>query len=135
LILFTVVGGALAAGGANAINCYIDRDIDEIMPRTRRRPLPQHRIAPRSALLFGTGLGVLSFALLWDRERAMDILYWWVFSYPTGGSAYDRFPEDWRLEFLMGYYPILDRAPKGRDEDDLGGMWIRRHDEYELDAT
>lgn len=33
-----------------------------------------------------------------DPERAMDILYWWVFSYPTGGSAYDRFPEDWRLE-------------------------------------
>ena len=34
------------------------------------------------------------------------------------------------LEFLMAYYPILDRAPKGRDEDDSSQMWIRRHDEY-----
>jgi predicted dithiol-disulfide oxidoreductase (DUF899 family) len=36
------------------------------------------------------------------------------------------------LEFLMGYYPILDRAPKGRDEGDEAGFWIRRHDEYDL---
>jgi protoheme IX farnesyltransferase len=72
LILYTLLGGALAAGGANAMNCYIDRDIDEIMPRTRRRPLPQHRIAPRSALIFGMGLGVLSFALLWGAVNLLS---------------------------------------------------------------
>ena len=65
LILFTLVGGALTAGGANAINCYLDRDIDEIMPRTRRRPLPQHQIAPRAALAFGVGLGLAGFLFLW----------------------------------------------------------------------
>jgi protoheme IX farnesyltransferase len=47
LIAAALVGGSLAAGGANVINCYVDRDIDEIMPRTRRRPLPQHKISPR----------------------------------------------------------------------------------------
>jgi protoheme IX farnesyltransferase len=65
LILFTLVGGALASGGANAINCYFDRDIDEVMDRTKRRPLPQHRIEPTNALFFGVLLGVVSFVLLW----------------------------------------------------------------------
>jgi heme o synthase len=65
LILFTLIGGALTAGGANAINCYLDRDIDEIMPRTRKRPLPQHQIAPRAALAFGIGLGLTGFLFLW----------------------------------------------------------------------
>lgn len=64
LILWTLIGGTLAAGGANAINCYYDRDIDEIMPRTRRRPLPRHQIEPRNALLFGSSLGVLAFVQL-----------------------------------------------------------------------
>jgi len=39
------------------------------------------------------------------------------------------------LEFLMGYYPILDRAPKGRDEGDSSEFWIRRHDEYDLEGA
>jgi heme o synthase len=64
LILWTMLGGTLAAGGANAINCYYDRDIDAIMPRTRRRPLPRHQIEPRNALLFGSVLGVVAFLQL-----------------------------------------------------------------------
>jgi heme o synthase len=64
LVLWTLVGGTLAAGGANAINCYLDRDIDELMTRTRRRPLPAHAVDPENALLFGLALGVLSFALM-----------------------------------------------------------------------
>ena len=48
-----VLGGALAAGSANALNCYIDRDIDEIMRRTSSRPLVRHTVSPRSALIFG----------------------------------------------------------------------------------
>ena len=56
--------GAPAAGAANAINCYLDRDIDEIMVRTRRRPLPAHAVAPEDALVFGLIHTVISFGLL-----------------------------------------------------------------------
>jgi heme o synthase len=61
--LVVVVGGALAAGSANALNCYIDRDIDEVMRRTSSRPLVKHTVAPRSALVFGLVLGVVSVLL------------------------------------------------------------------------
>jgi protoheme IX farnesyltransferase len=63
LILLTVIGGYLAAGGAGAINHYLERDIDANMSRTSRRPLPAGRIEPRSALWFGIALGTVSFAL------------------------------------------------------------------------
>src|SRR5256714_12712979 len=65
LIVATVVGGTLAAGGANAMNCYLDRDIDEGMQRTRGRPLPEHRAAPARALAFGLALEVVAFVELW----------------------------------------------------------------------
>ena len=58
-----VLGGALAAGSANALNCYIDRDIDQIMGRTRKRPLAAHTVSPRAALIFGVVIGVLSVVL------------------------------------------------------------------------
>jgi protoheme IX farnesyltransferase len=64
LIAATLVGGTLAAGSANAINQYLDRDIDLLMTRTRRRPLPAHAIEPEDALVFGLGLGVVAFAEL-----------------------------------------------------------------------
>lgn len=59
-----VVGGSLAAMGANAANMVLDRDIDRIMQRTRRRPLPAGRLAPRSAALFAAGLEVAAAAVL-----------------------------------------------------------------------
>ena len=65
LVLATLVGGSLAAGSANALNCYYDRDIDMVMHRTARRPLAQRTVAPFNALVFGLVLGVLSFAGLW----------------------------------------------------------------------
>jgi heme o synthase len=64
LVIATLAGGWLAAGGANAINCWFDRDIDREMARTRRRPLPDGRIAPSSALAFGIAQGVAAFVLL-----------------------------------------------------------------------
>ncbi len=64
LVVATLIGGTLAAGSANAINCYIDRDIDELMTRTRRRPLPAHDVDPENALIFGLALGVVAFAWL-----------------------------------------------------------------------
>ena len=51
-----------------------------------------------------------------------------------GGAVYHTYSTTWRgLEFLMGYYPILDHAPKGRDEGEAWQLWIRRHDEYEIE--
>lgn len=64
LVLSTVVGGTLAAGSANTLNCVVDRDIDEQMLRTRRRPLPRHQISPRAALWFGLALGLTATLLL-----------------------------------------------------------------------
>jgi protoheme IX farnesyltransferase len=64
LILATLLGGTIAAGSANAINCYLDRDIDEIMRRTRKRPLPAHQISPEHGLRFGFVLGAISFFFL-----------------------------------------------------------------------
>jgi protoheme IX farnesyltransferase len=64
LLAATMVGGALAAGAANVFNCYVDRDIDRLMHRTERRPLPMGEISPRSALGFGVALTVASLSLL-----------------------------------------------------------------------
>jgi protoheme IX farnesyltransferase len=65
LILITLAGGTLAAGGANAINMYIDRDIDGLMERTKNRPLVTGLIAPRNALVFAVALEIVAFAVLW----------------------------------------------------------------------
>jgi protoheme IX farnesyltransferase len=64
LVLATLFGGSLAAGGANTINCYIDRDIDAIMGRTHSRPIPAGLISPERALVFGIALSVISFVFL-----------------------------------------------------------------------
>ena len=64
LVLATVVGGTLSAGSASVFNCVYDRDIDEQMRRTRRRALPRHIVSPRSALVFGFVLGILSTVIL-----------------------------------------------------------------------
>ena len=63
-VLATMVGGALAIGGAGALNGYIDRDLDGRMTRTRNRPIPSGRISPTSALIFGLTLGAGSILLL-----------------------------------------------------------------------
>ena len=64
LVFWTMLGGTLAAGSANAINCYLDRDIDLLMARTRRRPLPAHEVEPERAVVFGVVLGVISFVVM-----------------------------------------------------------------------
>ena len=64
LMIAVVLGGTMAAGGANAINQYVDRDIDDVMRRTRNRPLPRQAVPPRSALIFGIGLSIVSFVFL-----------------------------------------------------------------------
>jgi protoheme IX farnesyltransferase len=64
LLIATLVGGTLAAGAANVFNCWYDRDIDRLMHRTERRPLPMGEISPRGALVFGVVLTVVSTLLL-----------------------------------------------------------------------
>jgi protoheme IX farnesyltransferase len=64
LLVATLVGGTLAAGAANVFNCWYDRDIDRLMHRTERRPLPMGEISPRGALVFGVVLTVVSTLLL-----------------------------------------------------------------------
>ena len=63
LVVNTMIGGCLAAASANAFNCVLDRDIDERMRRTRRRPLPRHAVGPRAATIFAVVLG--------DRRHAL----------------------------------------------------------------
>ncbi|MDX6646434.1 MAG: heme o synthase, partial [Miltoncostaeaceae bacterium] len=63
-LLWTTIGGYLAAGGANAINQYVDRDIDARMTRTSGRPVVAGRVSPRSALIFGIALGAISALLI-----------------------------------------------------------------------
>lgn len=87
LILITLIGGSLAAGGANAINMYIDRDIDALMERTKTRPLVTGLIAPRNALIFAISLEVLAFAVLWAGANflsaclALSATFFYVFVY------------------------------------------------------
>ncbi len=64
IFVLTLLGGACAAGGANALNSYIDRNTDKVMGRTARRPLPSGKIAPGNALAFALGLCVLSIVIL-----------------------------------------------------------------------
>lgn len=64
LVIATLVGGTLSAGGANALNSYIDRDIDELMKRTKGRPLARHEVPAPNALVFGAILGTAGFAWL-----------------------------------------------------------------------
>jgi protoheme IX farnesyltransferase len=64
LVAAVVIGGTLAAGGANAINMFVDRDIDDVMRRTRHRPLPRHRVEPAHALVFGVALSIVAFVWL-----------------------------------------------------------------------
>jgi protoheme IX farnesyltransferase len=72
LVVVTVLGGSLAAGGANAINMVVDRDIDALMERTRNRPLVTGELTPRGALTFALGLEVAAFALLWSTVNPLS---------------------------------------------------------------
>jgi protoheme IX farnesyltransferase len=63
LIAWALIGGSLAAGSANVLNCYLDRDIDAVMKRTSTRPIHRNAISPRNALVFGVALGVAATAL------------------------------------------------------------------------
>lgn len=87
LVVATLLGGVMAAGSANCINCYIDRDIDQMMTRTRRRSLPSGRVQPTQALIFGLVLGAGSCVVfsLWvnllSATLALAAILFYVFVY------------------------------------------------------
>ncbi len=93
LLLATLVGGGAAAASANVLNCYLDRDIDEVMSRTRRRPLVTGEVSPRSALVLGAALGAAS--LLW-----LAVLVNVVSALLAAGAV---------LIYVVGYTMILKR--------------------------
>ncbi len=72
LVLATLIGGSMAAGSANALNCVADADIDAVMKRTSSRPLVTHDIPARHALVFGIALGVAAFGWLWATANLLS---------------------------------------------------------------
>jgi heme o synthase len=90
LMAATLFGGTLSAASANVLNCYLDRDIDALMRRTARRPLPAHRVDPADALRFGLVLGVAGFVWLWtcvnllSAALATAAILFYVFVYTIG---------------------------------------------------
>ncbi|HVL91620.1 MAG TPA: heme o synthase [Actinomycetota bacterium] len=111
LVLATLLGGSLAAGGANAINCYVDRDIDAKMGRTSRRPLPAGEVTPARALEFGIALGIVSFAYLWtfvnllSAALALSALLFYVFVYTIGLKR--STPQNIVIGGAAGAVPVL----------------------------
>jgi protoheme IX farnesyltransferase len=113
LVLLTLVGGTLAAGSANTINCYVDRDIDQLMKRTSRRPLAQAQslVAPVEALRFGILLGVAAtclfgFAVNWPSALLADgAIAVYVFVYTLGLKR--RTPNNIVIGGAAGCFPVL----------------------------
>jgi heme o synthase len=111
LMLATLVGGTLAAGSANTINCYVDRDIDQIMRRTSRRPLAKHTVRPVEALRFGIALGVaatllMGFLVNWPSALLSDAaILVYVFVYTLGLKR--RTPSNIVIGGAAGCFPVL----------------------------
>jgi protoheme IX farnesyltransferase len=113
LVLLTLAGGTLAAGSANTINCYVDRDIDQVMKRTSRRPLAQAKtlVSPVEALRFGILLGVgatclFGFAVNWPSALLADgAIGVYVFVYTLGLKR--RTPSNIVIGGAAGCFPVL----------------------------
>ena len=111
LISATLIGGMLTAGGANAINQFVDRDIDEVMSRTRGRPLPGHLLRPVSALAFGVALGVAGFAWLLlivnllSAALAVGAILFYVFVYTLWLKRWS--PQNIVIGGAAGAVPVL----------------------------
>ena len=111
LILATLIGGTFAAGSANTINCYVDRDIDEVMRRTARRPLAKHVVKPVEALRFGIALGVaatllMGFLVNWPSALLSDAaILVYVFVYTLGLKR--RTPSNIVIGGAAGCFPVL----------------------------
>jgi protoheme IX farnesyltransferase len=110
-LVATLAGGTLAAGSANTVNCVVDRDIDSVMARTRRRPMVRAEIAPASALRFGIVLGMaatllLGFSVNWLSAILADAaIAFYVFVYTLGLKR--RTPSNIVIGGAAGCFPVL----------------------------
>jgi protoheme IX farnesyltransferase len=111
LVAEVLVGGALAAGGANTINCWIERDRDQLMARTQDRPLPRGAVAPDAALRFGVVLEAAAFALLattvnmLSAALAVGAMLFYVFVYTIWLKP--RSPQNIVIGGAAGAVPVL----------------------------
>jgi heme o synthase len=111
LIGAVLAGGALAAGGANTINCWIERDRDRVMHRTQQRPLPTGQIAPGHALVFGIVLEAVAFLWLWGTVNllaaslAVSAMLFYVFVYTIWLKP--RSPQNIVIGGAAGAVPVL----------------------------
>ena len=111
LLAAVLAGGGLAAGGANTINCWIERDRDQLMRRTQARPLPAGDVEPVRALIFGLVLEVLAFALLWATANllaaslAIGATLFYVFVYTIWLKP--RSPQNIVIGGAAGAVPVL----------------------------
>jgi heme o synthase len=109
-VVATLVGGTAAAGSANALNCYLDRDIT-VMGRTRQRPLVRHTVSPRGALIFGTALGVFAIGWMWAATNllaaalTLAAILFYVFVYTLGLKR--RTPQNIVWGGAAGCMPVL----------------------------
>jgi heme o synthase len=107
----TLVGGTLAAGSANTLNCVVDRDIDAVMSRTKRRPMALHTVSPVAALRFGIVLGaaatlVLGLGANWlSAWLAVGAILFYVFVYTLGLKR--RTPSNIVIGGAAGCFPVL----------------------------
>jgi len=111
LVIAVLLGGALAAGGANTINCWIERDRDQLMRRTRNRPLATGAVDPAAALVFGLALEAVAFALLWATANllaaclALSATLFYVFVYTIWLKP--RSPQNIVIGGAAGAVPVL----------------------------
>ena len=111
LIVATLVGGTFAAASANTINCYVDRDIDQLMARTAKRPLAKHLVPPINALRFGIVLGALATVWLgllvnWPSAILADgAIFFYVFVYTLGLKR--RTSNNIVIGGAAGCFPVL----------------------------
>src|SRR4051794_35826857 len=128
LVLAVFVGGYLMAGGANAVNMYMDRDIDDRMSRTRLRPIPSGRMQPREVLTFGV---LLSTAATWLLAHTANVLtsalalagfYFYVFVYTRWLKRSS--PQNIVIGGAAGAFPPLVGWAAGTNRVDLLGVYL-----------
>ena len=111
LVAWTMLGGYLMAGGANAINMFLDRDIDAVMGRTSLRPIPSGRMSPGHVLAFGVALGAAAFGVVWAMVNplaavlALAGLLYYVFVYTQWLKR--RSPQNIVIGGAAGAFPPL----------------------------
>ena len=132
LALVVAGGGALAAAGANALNHFLDRDIDARMRRTRNRPVAALRVQPRGALLFGIVTNVVAFALFATLANPLSAVLtlcatlFYVFVYTMGLKR--STPQNIVIGGAAGGAAARHRLGRGdRQPGASGGLHVRHH--------